>query len=74
MKRRNSRQMCLAETATGASPLRSVTIQPLSRSTHSTKAPTAPGSDCSIAARADVPPLVRLGHRQRDDRRLVGER
>jgi hypothetical protein len=47
--RRNSRQMCFAATCTGSLPLRSVTFQPLSRTIHSTIAPTASGSDFSIA-------------------------
>ncbi len=50
MKRRKRRQTCFAETFTGASPLRSVTFHPLSRSIHSTNAPTAAGNDCSMAA------------------------
>ncbi len=48
-KRRKRRQMCLAETLTGSAPLRSVTFQLLWLMTQSTKAPTALGSDCSIA-------------------------
>ena len=39
----------MALTATGASPLRSVTFQPLWLMIHSTIAPTAEGSDLSIA-------------------------
>src|SRR5690349_15414269 len=49
-KRRKSRQTCLAVTATGADPLRSVTFQPLRVMIQSTIAPTAPGRDLSIAA------------------------
>ena len=50
MNRRNSRQTCLADTSTGASPLRSVTFHPLCRRIQSTIAATATGSDCSIEA------------------------
>ena len=48
-KRLKSRQICLAETLTGGAPLRSVTCQLLVLMIQSTIAPTAAGSDCSIA-------------------------
>ena len=46
--------MCFAATSTGAAPLRSVTFQPLSLTIQSTNAPTASGSDCSIARAGHV--------------------
>ncbi len=49
-KRRNSRHTCFAATAIGAVPLRSVTFHPLWLMIQSTIAPTAAGSDLSIAA------------------------
>ena len=54
----------------GASPVRSVTFQPLSLTSQSTNAPTASGSDSSIVIAETFRDAVRLRHRQRDDRRL----
>ena len=51
MKRRKRMQTCLAATATGSLPERSVTCQPLSVIIQSMNAPTADGSDWSI----DIP-------------------
>ena len=66
--------MCLAETSTGALPLRSVTFHLLSLDDPVDEGADRAGQRLFDGAAGDVAARVRLGHGQRDDRRLSGDR